>query len=110
MASKLRSKDTHEATEVTRKEKKKVNNNYKITNIMSRCTNKTNLEIHHKRVDGGNGIENAEVLCKKCHANTSTFCTSGHTPPPPFSEITKSLALLRAGNRCECTRTICGFH
>jgi 5-methylcytosine-specific restriction endonuclease McrA len=67
------------------------------------------LEVHHKRRDGGNGLQNAEVLCQRCHAaGTSTYGVSGPTPPP-FSEETKRLALAQAGNRCECTR-VCGCH
>ena len=77
-------------------------------NFMSRCTRTTNLEVHHKRRDGGNGIDNAEVLCGQCHQATSTYGVPGETPPP-FSLLTKYEALKRAGNRCECTR-IGGCH
>mgnify|MGYP003762759027 CR=1 FL=1 len=75
---------------------------------MARCTRKTNLEVHHKRRDGGNSIENAEVLCQTCHSKTSTYAAPG-TSPQPFSYETKLKALLRAGNQCECTR-IGGCH
>ncbi|MDR0832630.1 MAG: hypothetical protein LBN93_00330 [Candidatus Symbiothrix sp.] len=74
---------------------------------MARCSRKVNLEIHHKRRDGGNGLENAEVLCEKCHINTSTYGVKG-TTPPAFSPKVKLEALKRAGNRCECTRVTCG--
>ncbi len=72
---------------------------------MSRCTRKQNLEVHHKRRDGGNGLNNAEVLCHTCHVATSTYGPTGFQSPPPFSQATKAAAIARAGNRCECTRT-----
>lgn len=71
---------------------------------MARCARTSGLEVHHKRRDGGNGFDNAEVLCQKCHAATSTYGTPG-TSPPAFGEDTKARALKRAGNQCECTRT-----
>ena len=71
---------------------------------MARCTRTRGLEVHHKRRDGGNGKDNAEVLCPKCHEATSTYGT-GAGSPPPFSEETKKAALKRAENQCECTRT-----
>ena len=39
-------------------------------NIMTRCTRTTNLEVHHKNRNVGNGINNAEVLCHDCHVAT----------------------------------------
>lgn len=75
---------------------------------MARCTRTTNLEIHHKRRDGGNGIENAMVLCQKCHAATTTYGTPG-TSPAPFPQSVKDLALKNAGYRCECT-SLSGCH
>lgn len=74
---------------------------------MSRCKNTVNLEVHHKRRDGGNKLENAEVLCHDCHTNTSTYGMPGDSPAP-FSQATKEAALKRAGYRCECRRTTCG--
>ncbi len=71
---------------------------------MARCTRTRNLEVHHKRRDGGNGLDNAQVLCPPCHAGTGSYGTSG-TAPPPFSEDTKRRALARAGNQCQCTST-----
>lgn len=71
---------------------------------MTRCTRTTNLEVHHIRRDGGNGLDNAEVLCPKCHQATSTYGTPGESPPP-FDEETKTKALKRAGYQCECTRS-----
>jgi len=73
---------------------------------MSRCNSTENLEVHHKRRDGGNDIGNAEVLCQKCHEQTSTYGTKGKSPPE-FSEPTKKEALKKAGNRCECERAGC---
>jgi len=71
---------------------------------MARCTSRYGLEVHHKRRDGGNGLDNAEVLCKKCHDATSTYGSPGKSPPP-FDQDTKDKALKRAANQCECTRT-----
>jgi len=71
---------------------------------MARCTRTTNLEVHHKRRDGGNDLPNAEVLCHTCHVATSTYVMPG-TSPPRFSAATRDLALLLAGYRCERTRT-----
>jgi hypothetical protein len=74
---------------------------------MSRCTATRNLEVHHIRVDGGNRQENARVLCHECHENTNSYGSSGHKPPPVFSEATKTEAKKRARNRCECTKDHC---
>ncbi len=71
---------------------------------MARCTKTSGLEVHHRRRDGGNGLDNAEVLCGPCHEATSTYGVPGKSPPP-FSDGTKQRALARAGGRCECTRT-----
>lgn len=71
---------------------------------MARCTKTRSLDVHHKRRDGGNGLDNAEVLCPPCHEATPSYGTPGPTPPP-FSEETKKKALARAGDQCECTRT-----
>ena len=71
---------------------------------MARCTKNYGLEVHHKRRDGGNGLENAEVLCQKCHEATSTYAEPGKSPPP-FDQSTKDKALNLADNQCECTRT-----
>ncbi len=71
---------------------------------MARCTSTRDLDVHHKRRDGGNGIDNAEVLCQPCHKATSTFGAPGNTPPS-FDEDTKQRALRRAGNQCECTKS-----
>jgi len=73
---------------------------------MSRCGSTENLEVHHKRRDCGNDIGNAEVLCQKCHENTSTYGVPGKSPPD-FSESTKKEALKKAGNSCECEREGC---
>ena len=69
---------------------------------MSRCTSTMDLDVHHKQRDGGNGMDNAQVLCQRCHESTTTYGTPGETPPP-FSEATKERAIRRAGNQCECT-------
>lgn len=74
---------------------------------MARCIRTWGLQVHHKRVEGGNSLDNAMVLCEKCHYNTSTYGDSNHKSPPPFSQDTKDAALKRAGNRCECTKGDC---
>lgn len=71
---------------------------------MARCARTYGLEVHHKRRDGGNSLDNAEVLCSWCHQTTSSFGTAGISPPA-FTQETKDKALKRAGYRCECTRT-----
>jgi 5-methylcytosine-specific restriction endonuclease McrA len=70
---------------------------------MARCPHTRELEVHHKRRDGGSDIDNAEVLCQSCHKTTSTYGTSGKSPFP-FDQTIKDRALHRAGNQCECTR------
>jgi len=72
---------------------------------MARCTVKSSLEVHHMRRDGGNGLDNAEVLCQKCHKATSTYGDPNGKSPAPFDQATKDKALARAGHQCECTRT-----
>jgi len=71
---------------------------------MARCTRTRGLDVHHKRRDGGNGLDNAEVLCPPCHEATSTYGIPGRTPPP-FDDQTRQAALHRAGHQCQCTRT-----
>lgn len=71
-----------------------------------RCNSRISLEVHHIRRDGGNGLDNAEVLCQECHEHTATYGEEGLTPPP-FSEKTKQAALKRANYKCECTRKNC---
>ncbi len=71
---------------------------------MARCTAKSNLEVHHKRRDGGNGLDNAEVLCQKCHKATETYGTPGKSSDL-FDQATKEKALKLASNQCECTHT-----
>jgi 5-methylcytosine-specific restriction endonuclease McrA len=76
-----------------------------LINSGTRCTRTQDLEVHHKRRDGGGeSIDNAEILCPKCHQATGSYGTPG-TSPPRFSQDVKDRAMRRAGNRCECTRT-----
>lgn len=75
---------------------------------MPRCTRTSNLEVHHKQRNGGNSLNNAEVLCEKCHEATSTYGTPG-VSPHPFDEATKTRARYLSGNQCECTR-LSGCH
>jgi len=76
---------------------------------MPRCNNRTELEVHHIRRDGGNGIDNAQVLCQQCHENTSSYGAHGDSPEP-FSDITRVRAKRNAGFRCQCEQDDCGFH
>ena len=71
---------------------------------MSRCTSKTELEVHHKRRDGGNGFDNAELLCQDCHEATETYGKEGPTPPAFGAFVKTYVRWIRARNRCECTR------
>lgn len=71
-----------------------------------RCNSTNNPEVHHKRRDGGNNIDNAEVLCHECHTHTSTYGVLGDSPDD-FNEATKKSAMKRAGGKCECRRTNC---
>jgi len=43
--------------------------NFKCT----KCGSTEKLEIHHKRSKGGNGLDNLETLCQKCHEETPTY-------------------------------------
>jgi len=67
-----------------------------------RCTRTRDLQVHHIRRDGGNGLDNAQVLCASCHETTTTYGTPGKSPEP-FDETTKEKAMKRAGNQCQCT-------
>ena len=71
---------------------------------MARCTWMRDLEVHHKRRDGGNGLGNAIVLCPPCHQATRTYGATG-MPPPLFDDDIRSIALAAASYRCECTST-----
>jgi hypothetical protein len=56
-----------------------------------RCTKTTNLEIHHIRRDGGNGLDNARVLCQKCHEATHSYGMPGKSSTD-FDQDTKDKA------------------
>jgi hypothetical protein len=73
---------------------------------MSRCTLTENLRVYYKEIDGGKGIDNAQVLCHRCNANTPRGDT-GEKGSLIFSNETEKEALKRAGNRCECERDDC---
>ncbi|MFA5047016.1 MAG: hypothetical protein WC542_13920 [Paludibacter sp.] len=76
---------------------------------MSRCTQTTNIEVRHLRSDGGNGINNAIVLCKICNAAIG-FYDKNNVKPEPFSQVVIEKALKKAENRCQCTCKIHGCH
>ncbi|MBQ7214529.1 MAG: hypothetical protein IJS39_00925 [Synergistaceae bacterium] len=73
---------------------------------MSRCTCRTNLEVHHINRNGGNTLSNAKVLCHDCHVNTLSYGVHGSSPET-FPPSVKEAALRRAGYRCECERQYC---
>ncbi len=68
---------------------------------MTRCMRTSGLQVHHKRRDGGNRLDNTQVLCEACHQETGTFGEPGQSPPD-FTPLVKKLAIMQAGNRCEC--------
>ena len=76
---------------------------------MSQCLQTTNIEVRHKRSEGGNGINNAIVLCKICNAAIG-FYDSKKIKPEPFPPKVVEKALKKAGNRCQCTCKIHGCH
>src|SRR5208337_5187546 len=61
-----------------------------------RCTGTLSIAVHHKRRDGGTDIDNAQVLCSNCHYETSTYGTTGNSPPP-FPQYVKDEALRISG-------------
>ncbi len=68
---------------------------------MARCTQRTELDVHHIDGSNGNGIGNARVLCHPCHVETGTYGWSG-PPPRGFTQTIKDQALADAGQRCQC--------
>lgn len=68
---------------------------------MEKCKTKRNLEVHHRNRHGGNGLNNAQVLCQDCHSQTASYGKPGKSPEP-FSEKTKELALQKANHKCQC--------
>lgn len=71
--------------------------------LISRCTRTTELDVYPLRRDGDNGLDNAQVLCHRCHAATQGYELPGRKPPA-FDTATKNAALSRAAHQCECTR------
>ncbi len=71
--------------------------------VTARCTRTAELGVYHLRRDGGNDLENAQVLCRRCYAATRGYELPGRKPPV-FDQTTREAALGRAGDRCECTR------
>jgi len=76
---------------------------------MIRCIKTTNLEVHYKRTDGGNDIDNAVVLCPHCYATITGNGAHGNTPVS-FSSGVKEQALRKANRRCECRSDIISCH
>lgn len=71
---------------------------------MPRCTRRSNLDIHLKGRDDGIGLDNAVVLCRKCH-EAGGAAGDPETNPPEFDSYTAYKAQVRAGYQCECMRT-----
>jgi 5-methylcytosine-specific restriction endonuclease McrA len=71
-----------------------------------RCKNTRNLEIHHIKDDGGNNLNNAQVLCQACHTNIHAYGKLDHSPQS-FQQDVKEAALKKAGNRCQCISDNC---
>ena len=69
----------------------------------ARCTRTADLNVYHLRRDGGNDLDNAQVLCRQCHAAAKGYELPGRKPPA-FDQATNEAALERAGHQCECTR------
>ena len=71
---------------------------------MARCTGIGNLEVHYKKLDGGAGLDNTIVLCRKC-----LLAVLQDSPEeinlPVFDEMVRLQAMSRAGYQCECERT-----
>ncbi|MDD5185793.1 MAG: hypothetical protein PHS84_11090 [Paludibacter sp.] len=80
-----------------------------ISRSMIRCIKTTNLEVHYKRTDGGNDIENAVVLCQQCYANNNGN-TMHEKTATSFPQSIKNMAFERANRRCECTSDIRSCH
>jgi hypothetical protein len=77
---------------------------------MGRCLIGLHLAVHHKRADGGNQIDNAEVLCPICQINAGHYGQPGLKKPPDFDQSVIILALRNASYQCECTRPECKHH
>jgi len=73
---------------------------------MNRCISIKELKVHYKRWDGGNDINNAQVLCHACYINTNSYGKEIKSPPE-FSNEIKEAAKKRAGYRCECEKEDC---
>jgi len=68
---------------------------------MKKCNARRNLEVHHRSRNGGNKLNNAQVLCRGCHSQTNSYGKAGESPKP-FSDTTKKLAVLMANYQCQC--------
>ncbi len=68
---------------------------------MARCEQTEQLQVHHKRRDGGNELDNAVVLCQACLATMSSDDEAG-VSSPPFSHETRLRAYHWARYQCEC--------
>ena len=68
---------------------------------MERCLRTTDLTVRKIRPDGGDGPDNAQVLCRHCYELLDSSPPVG-AEPQPFDQETRAVALERAGNRCEC--------
>jgi len=66
-----------------------------------RCRRNAGVKVYAADIEGGIGLDNAEVLCTICYAmNKPEECAY-----MPFDEKTIHQAMERALYQCECTST-----
>jgi hypothetical protein len=68
---------------------------------MQRCSRFDGLQVYHVMRDGGNGLDNAQVLCRRCYELMDRPKAEG-PEPQPFKEEVVRKALELAGYRCQC--------
>jgi hypothetical protein len=71
---------------------------------MARCRGIGNLEIHYKKLNGGSGLDNSIILCRKC-LSALLLGSPQVVDTPVFDELVRIQALSRSRYRCECERT-----
>ena len=76
---------------------------------MARCAQTKKLEVHPITPSGGNGLDNAMILCPVCLGKNPVHGQPG-SPLPVFTETMRVRALVRAGYQCECISAARGCH
>jgi len=71
---------------------------------MARCTSQRYLVVHHRKDECDNSLDNAEVLCDRCHAQILMDEGDFRDSLPAFSKEVKIAAKIRAEYQCECER------